>query len=98
LTDAKTRFLQIADDFVWLNPSLSLEVSCFGQRSAVAATRAEWPKWKPSDPTSPHWYDLERFQRLIAAYVAHDADNGRSRTVRELVSEFQRQRQAQGRA
>ena len=29
-----------------------------------------------------------RFQRLIAAYVAHDADNGRSRTVRELVSEF----------
>src|SRR5215203_5884852 len=88
LTDAKTRFLQIADDFVWLNPSLILEVSCFGQRSAVAATRAEWPKWKPSDPTSPHWYDLERFQRLIAAYVAHDADNGRSRTVREVVGEF----------
>jgi len=84
------RFLQIADDFVWLNPSLSLEVSCFGQRSAVAATRAEWPKWKPSDPTSPHWYDLERFQRLIAAYVSHDADNGRIRTVREVVGEFRR--------
>ena len=88
LTDAEARFLQIADDFAWLNPSLSLEVSWFGQRSAVAATRAEWPKWKPSDPTSPHWYDLERFQRLIAAYVAHDADNGRIRTVREFVWEF----------
>ena len=56
--------------------------------STVAATRADWPKWKPSDPTSPHWYDPERFERLIAAYVAHDADNGRSRTVREFVSEF----------
>ena len=31
LTDAKARFLQIADDFVWLNPSLSLEVSWFGR-------------------------------------------------------------------
>ena len=64
-------------------------VDWFGtRRIEVAATRADWPKWKPSDPTSAHWYDPERFQRLIAAYVAHDADNGRSRTVRELVSEF----------
>ena len=89
LEDAEARFLQIADDFAWLNPSLSLVVDWFGTRRIdVAATRADWPKWKPSDPTSPHWYDAERFQRLIAAYVAHDADNGRSRTVRELVSEF----------
>jgi hypothetical protein len=89
LEDAEARFLQIADDFAWLNPSLSLVVDWFGtRRIEVAATRADWPKWKPSDPTSAHWYDPERFQRLIAAYVAHDADNGRSRTVRELVSEF----------
>ena len=30
----------------------------------------------------------ERFERLIAAYVAHDADSGRTRTVREFVAEF----------
>ena len=30
----------------------------------------------------------ERFERLIAAYVAHDADHGRDRTVREFVAEF----------
>jgi hypothetical protein len=42
----------------------------------------------PSAPTSAHWYDPERFARLIAAYAAHDHDNGRSRTVREVVSEF----------
>lgn len=27
-------------------------------------------------------------ERLIAGYIAHDRDNGRSRTVRELISEF----------
>jgi hypothetical protein len=64
-------------------------VDWFGtRRIEVEATTGEWPKWKPSDPTSPHWYDLERFQRLVAAYVAHDADNGRGRTVREVVGEF----------
>jgi hypothetical protein len=88
LTDAEARFLQIADDFTWLNPSLSLEVSWFGRRSSVPATQSTWEKWKPSDPTSPHWYDPERFVRLIAAYLSHDADTGRVRTVREFISEF----------
>ena len=91
LTDAEARFLQIADDFTWLNPHLlTLEVvDWFGTGgSTVTATTADWAKWKPSDPTSPHWYDPERFERLIAAYVAHDADNGRIRTVREFVAEF----------
>ena len=89
LTDAEARFLQIADDFAWLNPSLTLEVVMVRpSRPRSPATRADWAKWKPSDPTSPHWYDPERFERLIAAYVAHDADNGRIRTVREFVAEF----------
>jgi hypothetical protein len=53
-----------------------------------APTNPAWCKWKPSDPTSPHWYTPAHLERLIGAYVAHDADNGRERTVRELVSEF----------
>ena len=28
---------------------------------ATAATAPGWTKWKPSDPTSPHWYTPERF-------------------------------------
>jgi hypothetical protein len=54
----------------------------------VGATDPAWAKWKPSDPTSPHWYTPARFERLVAAYVTHDADRKRNRTVREFVSEF----------
>ena len=88
LRDAKARFLQIADDYTWINPHLSLTVDWYGERLETAATDASWAKWKPSDPTSPHWYGPEHFERLIAAYVAHDQDHGRERMVREFVSEF----------
>ena len=50
--------------------------------------RPAWSKWKPSDPTSPHWYTAAHFERLVAGYIAHDTDRGRMRTVRELVAEF----------
>jgi hypothetical protein len=88
LEDARAQFLQIARQYAWLNPHLTLAVGWFGERSTEAATDPAWRKWKPSDPTSPHWYMDERFGRLIAGYIAHDADRGRMRTVRELVAEF----------
>jgi hypothetical protein len=34
------------------------------------------------------WYKHEHLERLIAAYIAHDQDSGKDRTVRELVKEF----------
>jgi hypothetical protein len=89
LTGAKARFLQIADDFSWLNPHLSLRVDWFGERAVeVEASDASWRKWKPSDPTCPHWYTEERLQRLIGAYLAHDQGNGHERTIREFIAEF----------
>ena len=54
----------------------------------MVATDPAWSKWRPSDPTSPHWYTPARLERLIAAYVGHDQDSGRERMVREFVSEF----------
>ena len=42
----------------------------------------------PSDPTSAHWYNVERFENLIASYVAAECNGGGARTVREFVSEF----------
>jgi hypothetical protein len=65
----------------------------------VAATKPDWEKWRPRNPTSAHWYDVQRFQRYLAAHVARDRDLGENRTVREFVGEFrglsgtQRQRQ-----
>ena len=88
LIDAKERFLQIVDDFTWLNPHLSMEIEWFGERRVVRATNPSWQKWKPSDPTSAHWYKHEHLERLIAAYIAHGQETGHVRTVRELITEF----------
>ncbi|MEE9249653.1 MAG: ATP-binding protein [Alphaproteobacteria bacterium] len=88
LADAKDRFLQIADDYAWLNPHLSLVIDWFGEQRTIEATDPTWQKWGPSDPTSAHWYTPQHLERLIAGYIAHDQDNGRERTVRELVAEF----------
>jgi hypothetical protein len=88
IQNAGARFLQIATDYTWLNPHLSLTLDLFGERTSIKATDPAWRKWKPSDPTSPHWYAPAHLQRLVGAYVSHDADNGHERTVRELVAEF----------
>jgi DNA topoisomerase VI subunit B len=89
LTDAKDRFLQIADDYTFLNPHLDLRTDWYGEKTHVRAADPGWSKWLPRDPTSAHWYDLERFTRLLAAYLAHDADRGQERTVRAFVKEFE---------
>ena len=55
----------------------------------IAATDPAWRKWRPSDPTSAHWYDDARIGRLMAAYIAYDQDHDLPpRTVRAFVSEF----------
>ncbi|MCX7428843.1 MAG: hypothetical protein NTW96_24860 [Planctomycetia bacterium] len=38
LTDAKDRFLQIADDYTYLNPHLKLTMDWFGKPASNAAT------------------------------------------------------------
>jgi DNA topoisomerase VI subunit B len=89
LAAAEPRFLQMAEDYVWLNPHVSLTVSWNGeQRLSVSASEPAWAKWRPSDPTSPHWYTPERFERLMAGYVAHEQGSGRHKTVREFITEF----------
>ena len=90
LTDkgVQRRFLQIAESYTWLNPHLALSARFEKEQFRHKATDPNWTKWRPSDPTCPHWYGPEHLSRLIGAYIAHDADNGRERTVREFVAEF----------
>jgi DNA topoisomerase VI subunit B len=89
LADAKPRFLQIADNFGWLNPHLSIRVEWDGEVWVDRkASDPMWRKWRACDPTSPHWYDIDRLQRYIAAHVARDQDHDRDRTVREFISEL----------
>jgi DNA topoisomerase VI subunit B len=85
---AKARFLQIADDYAFLNPHLSLTLDWFGERTSTPATTRTWSKFLPSHPTSSHWYTPERFDRLIAGCLGDDETKGRDRTIREFVADF----------
>jgi hypothetical protein len=89
LVNARTHFLQIADDFAWLNPHLSITADWNGVRGVErVATKPEWKKWRANEPTSAHWYDLARFERYMGAHIARNQDMDRERTVREFISEF----------
>jgi hypothetical protein len=90
LTDAKRDFLQLADTFTWLNPHLSLSVTWGGERVFEAErTSLDWTRWRPSAPTSAHWYNSETLQLLIGAEVAYAEDHGLpQRPVREFIAEF----------
>jgi DNA topoisomerase VI subunit B len=86
---ATDRFKQLVQAYAWFNPHLSLRGVWFGHEFVnVSATDANWEKWRPRNPTSPHWYDEARLQRYLAAHVARDRDLGQRRTVREFVAEF----------
>ena len=83
------QFKQLAESYVWFNPHLTLRGTWHGKKFIdVAATNPAWEKWRPRDPTSPHWYDRTRLQRYLSAHVARDRDLGRHRTVREFIAEF----------
>jgi DNA topoisomerase VI subunit B len=90
LEEAKPYFLQMAEDFGWLDPHLAISASWNGGRCVdFAASNTSWKKWQPHYPTSPHWYDITRLRRLMGAYIARDQDRGREpRSVREFISEF----------
>lgn len=83
------QFQQLTQAYVWFNPHLSLRVVWYGREFVnVAATDPNWEKWRPRNPTSPHWYDESRLQRYLAAHVARDRDLKRQRTVRAFIAEF----------
>jgi hypothetical protein len=82
-------FCELVEAYVWFNPHLTLRGVFFGREFVnVTATRPEWEKWGPRNPTSAHWYDPPRLQRYLAAHVARDRDLGQSRTVRAFLAEF----------
>ena len=81
LADAKSRFLQIANDFGWLNPHLRIRVEWDDEVQVDREpSLPTWQKWRACDPTSAHWYDPARLERYIAAHVSRDQDHGRNRT------------------
>jgi hypothetical protein len=83
------RLRELVAAYVWFNPHLMLSGD-HGRRRFInaKATNPNWEKWRPSNPTSAHWYDEARLRRYLAAHVARDRDLGQRRTAREFIAEF----------
>ena len=85
--ESEARFLPQLANYDLLNPHLSLRFEGGIKRRSEAANAA-WVKWKPSDPISPLWYELEQFIGLIAAHISAEQDGGPVRFVREFIADF----------
>jgi hypothetical protein len=52
-------------------------------KGSITASNVGWTKWRPSDPTSPHWYGASHLERLMAAYIAYEQERD-CRPARQL--------------
>ncbi|MDZ4851492.1 MAG: ATP-binding protein [Pirellulaceae bacterium] len=84
LEDAKSRILQIAQEYCAFNSHLSLSVRCDSKNLTIKPTNTEWKKWLPSYPSDPHWYAVADMKRIISANIRRNPDM----PLRELVAEF----------
>lgn len=83
------RMYQLALTFVCLNPHLTLIFRHFTQPdSDWPAIDPTWNKWTAQEPHVAHWYTPERFERLVAAYLAKDEETGTHRLVSDFIAEF----------
>ncbi len=75
-------------DFAAFNPHAAF--AWHDERSGtIMASDPGWRKWRPAEPTSPHWYGAEQLRDLLAAYlIAERKEGAKARTVREFVAEF----------
>jgi DNA topoisomerase VI subunit B len=90
LEAAEDRFVQTVCNFTTFNPHLTIR-SRWNEREFLnlPATDREWRKWRTCDPTSAHWYEVDQFERYMAAHIARDQDQGKSgRTVRDFITEL----------
>jgi DNA topoisomerase VI subunit B len=82
--------LYIAMNYDWFNPHLAISLKVDGKTLYDnPSTDDGWKKWKPSQPTSPHWYDPERLLGWMKAEATYAKEHEtRMPTVREFVAQF----------
>jgi hypothetical protein len=78
----------LVEGFAVFNPHATITLDLFGEETIWTATDPNWTKWKPSQPTSAHWYEQRHIERLIGAYITHERAAGVDRLVSELLAEF----------
>jgi hypothetical protein len=90
-SDDRIGLHNIACDFAVTNPHLTVSFANTADATSFAhkATDTGWQKWKPTDPTSAHWYDLSSLKTLIAAEINRARRSGSiQRPVRDFIAEF----------
>jgi hypothetical protein len=78
----------LLNGFAIFNPHLTLRMDWCGDLTTWNATDIEWHKWKPNMPTPAHWYEKRHFERLVAAFIAHDRDSNADRLISDFLREF----------
>jgi hypothetical protein len=81
-------FLPLALAYVLANPHVALSLQVHDDSWTFEAIDPSWSKWRACDPTSPHWYTPETFERLIAAFIQKDQQAGRRRPLRDFLGQF----------
>jgi DNA topoisomerase VI subunit B len=76
---------ELVETYAAFNPHATFRLN----RTAYERTDLNWQKWRPDEPTSPHWYTPQTLRDLIAAYVTEERRRGdKVKTLRAFVSEF----------
>ena len=78
----------LVEGFALFNPHSTIRLDWFGTKTTWDATDPGWRKWKPHQPTSAHWYEVPRLERLVGAYITHDRDAGRTGWSADFLAEF----------
>jgi hypothetical protein len=73
----RTRLLPLVQGYSLFNPHATIAVTHGPDVHAFTRRSETWKKWRPIDPTSPHWYTVEQLRTLIAAYVHAEQHGGR---------------------
>jgi hypothetical protein len=85
---AAEMFRALVEGFAVFNPHATITLDWFGAKTTWEATDPPWQKWRPHQPTSPHWYEQRHLERLIGAYITHEREVEADRLVSEFVAEF----------
>ena len=91
IADAESGFLSLVDDLRLAQPASDAHARTGSTQERLngQATDPGWTKWRPSQPTSAHWYNAERLSRLMAAEIAHAEDHRTAcPSVRDFIGQF----------
>lgn len=88
LDNGRPDFYSVIHGTLAFNPHCALTITTPDDHQSFPASSPSWDHWRPDRPTSPHWYNLERFRALVALLLNSEQRGGKARSVNEFIREF----------